>query len=214
MCAVVGPPEGRQPRDPRWAIALPEKLKAPPMSVDCVDLNVRSERNLLRDPRDGRLKRIGGPSSLVLFGVTGDLARKRSCLPCTTSPAAVCCRRVSRWWALAVVIGGTSGVTPLGRVLTLVVATCSGFEDEAIDAANEASCEHPCRIVVLADGGASDPNRLDAQIRMGADVGASEVIILRGYGEIAAEGESLVAGLLLPDAPIVVWWPRGTEERQ
>jgi glucose-6-phosphate 1-dehydrogenase len=47
------------------------------MSADCVDLSVRSERNPLRDPRDRRLKRIAGPSSLVLFGVTGDLARKK-----------------------------------------------------------------------------------------------------------------------------------------
>ena len=31
----------------------------------------------LRDPRDRRLNRIAGPSSLVLFGVTGDLARKK-----------------------------------------------------------------------------------------------------------------------------------------
>ncbi|QTF71337.1 glucose-6-phosphate dehydrogenase [Arthrobacter woluwensis] len=34
-------------------------------------------RNPLRDPRDRRLSRIAGPSSLVLFGVTGDLARKK-----------------------------------------------------------------------------------------------------------------------------------------
>ncbi|MHA7275708.1 glucose-6-phosphate dehydrogenase [Arthrobacter sp. HLT1-21] len=33
--------------------------------------------NPLRDPRDRRLSRIAGPSSLVLFGVTGDLARKK-----------------------------------------------------------------------------------------------------------------------------------------
>src|SRR5213080_5200166 len=33
--------------------------------------------NLLRDPRDKRLPRIAGPSSLVIFGVTGDLARKK-----------------------------------------------------------------------------------------------------------------------------------------
>jgi len=31
----------------------------------------------LRDPRDKRLPRIAGPSSLVIFGVTGDLARKK-----------------------------------------------------------------------------------------------------------------------------------------
>ncbi|UER54288.1 glucose-6-phosphate dehydrogenase [Kineosporiaceae bacterium SCSIO 59966] len=34
-------------------------------------------RNPLRDPRDKRLPRIAGPSSLVLFGVTGDLARSK-----------------------------------------------------------------------------------------------------------------------------------------
>lgn len=33
--------------------------------------------NPLRDPRDRRLPRIAGPSGLVLFGVTGDLSRKK-----------------------------------------------------------------------------------------------------------------------------------------
>ncbi|MET1133855.1 MAG: glucose-6-phosphate dehydrogenase [Aeromicrobium sp.] len=33
--------------------------------------------NPLRDPRDRRLPRIAGPCSVVLFGVTGDLARKK-----------------------------------------------------------------------------------------------------------------------------------------
>jgi glucose-6-phosphate 1-dehydrogenase len=34
-------------------------------------------RNLLRDPKDKRLPRIAGPCGLVIFGVTGDLARKK-----------------------------------------------------------------------------------------------------------------------------------------
>ncbi|MDJ0358493.1 glucose-6-phosphate dehydrogenase assembly protein OpcA [Paenarthrobacter sp. PH39-S1] len=101
------------------------------------------------------------------------------------------------------------GVTALGRVLTLVIITRSGLEEDAIEAANEASREHPCRIIVLADAGASAVTRLDAQIRVGGDAGASEVIVLRGSGELAAESESLVAALLLPDAPIVAWWPHG-----
>ncbi|MCB5274908.1 hypothetical protein BJG92_02446 [Arthrobacter sp. SO5] len=101
------------------------------------------------------------------------------------------------------------GVIALGRVLTLVVVTKSGLEEEAIEAANEASREHPCRIIVLADAGAKTPTRLDAQIRVGGDAGASEVVVLRGYGELAEESESLVAALLLPDAPIVAWWPHG-----
>jgi glucose-6-phosphate dehydrogenase assembly protein OpcA len=104
------------------------------------------------------------------------------------------------------------GVIALGRVLTLVVVTKSGLEEEAIEAANEASREHPCRIIVLADAGADAADRLDAQIRVGGDAGASEVIVLRGYGKLAHESESLVAALLLPDAPIVAWWPHGAPE--
>jgi len=101
------------------------------------------------------------------------------------------------------------GVIALGRVLTLVVLTRNGLEDEAIQAANEASREHPCRIIVLADAGAEAPDRLDAEIRVGGDAGASEVIVLRGYGRLSEESESLVSALLLPDAPIVAWWPHG-----
>ncbi|MHA7282948.1 glucose-6-phosphate dehydrogenase assembly protein OpcA [Arthrobacter sp. TMS2-4] len=101
------------------------------------------------------------------------------------------------------------GVVALGRVLTLVVITRSGYEEEAIDAANQASREHPCRIIVLAGESPDEPTRLDAQIRVGGDAGASEVVVLRGYGELSEENESLVAGLLLPDAPIVAWWPHG-----
>ena len=66
------------------------------------------------------------------------------------------------------------GVVALGRVLTLVVITRSGFEEDAIAAANMASREHPCRIIVLAAGSASESNRLDGEIRVGGDAGADE----------------------------------------
>jgi len=36
-----------------------------------------ARENPLRDPRDKRLQKIAGPCSLVIFGVTGDLARKK-----------------------------------------------------------------------------------------------------------------------------------------
>ncbi len=104
------------------------------------------------------------------------------------------------------------GVVTLGRVLTLVVDTQPDFVEEAIAAANEASREHPCRIIVLAEGSPADKTRLDAQIRVGGDAGASEVIVLSGHGELAGESESLVSALLLPDAPIVAWWPHGVPE--
>jgi glucose-6-phosphate dehydrogenase assembly protein OpcA len=36
--------------------------------------------------------------------------------------------------------------------------------------------------------------------------------VLRGYGELAHESDSIVAALLLPDAPIVAWRPHGAPE--
>ena len=40
-------------------------------------VEITSEFNPLRTPSDYRLNRIAGPSSLVIFGVTGDLSRKK-----------------------------------------------------------------------------------------------------------------------------------------
>lgn len=101
------------------------------------------------------------------------------------------------------------GAVALGRVLTLIISTDFKGIEPAIKAANEASREHPCRILVLADdkGGSKKAARLDAQIRVGGDAGASEVIVLRAYGEAASDPQGLVTGLLLPDAPVVAWWP-------
>ncbi|MBO9578615.1 MAG: glucose-6-phosphate dehydrogenase assembly protein OpcA [Microbacteriaceae bacterium] len=100
------------------------------------------------------------------------------------------------------------GAVALGRVLTLVISTDPSVEEVTIDAANAASREHPMRVIVLsrsADADAAAP-RLDAQIRIGGDAGASEVIVVRGKGDAGADEESIVTGLLLPDAPVVVWW--------
>ena len=100
------------------------------------------------------------------------------------------------------------GATTLGRVLTLVIVTDDGAKTEdAVDAANDASREHPCRVIVVARGARKAAPRLDAQIRVGGDAGASEVIVLRLYGELANEGASCVVPLLLPDTPVVAWWP-------
>ncbi len=40
-------------------------------------MSMTHHKNPLRDPRDRRLTRVAGPSSLVFFGVTGDLAQKK-----------------------------------------------------------------------------------------------------------------------------------------
>lgn len=101
----------------------------------------------------------------------------------------------------------TGGAIALGRVLTLVIVTDEHHAEEAIDAANQASREHPCRIIVIASANRRGADRMDAQIRVGGDAGASEVIVLRLYGKLAAHGESVVTPLLLADSPVVAWWP-------
>lgn len=100
------------------------------------------------------------------------------------------------------------GAIALGRVLTLIIVTTESDAEEAIDAANDASREHPCRVLVLATGDRDGEGSLDAQIRLGGDAGASEVVVLTMHGELIEHAETVVTPLLLPDAPIVAWWPQ------
>ncbi len=99
------------------------------------------------------------------------------------------------------------GALALGRVLTLVVVVEDTDAGNAIEVANQASRQHPCRIIVVIAGDRRGKNRLDAQIRLGGDAGASEIVVLRLYGALANHGPSVVVPLLLPDSPIVAWWP-------
>ncbi|MGL4173349.1 MAG: glucose-6-phosphate dehydrogenase assembly protein OpcA [Actinomycetota bacterium] len=99
------------------------------------------------------------------------------------------------------------GAVALGRVLTLVIVTDEDGAEEAIAAANDASREHPCRVIAVVQGSRRGSERIDAQIRVGGDAGASEVIVLRLYGQLAEHGNSVVTPLLLPDSPVVAWWP-------
>jgi len=99
------------------------------------------------------------------------------------------------------------GAVALGRVLTLVIEIDEEGAETAIATANEASKEHPSRIIALIRDPKAQAAGLDAEIRVGGDAGASEVIILRPKGEASTYPQSLVMGLLLPDAPVVAWWP-------
>ncbi|HEY5116493.1 MAG TPA: glucose-6-phosphate dehydrogenase assembly protein OpcA [Nakamurella sp.] len=104
------------------------------------------------------------------------------------------------------------GSIALGRVLTLVIVTGEAAPEDPIAAANAASFEHPCRVIVVALGSKRASPRLDAQIRVGGDAGASEVVVLRLYGQLVDHGASVVVPLLLADAPVVVWWPGDAPE--
>ncbi|PJM79025.1 glucose-6-phosphate dehydrogenase assembly protein OpcA [Bifidobacterium scaligerum] len=140
------------------------------------------------------------------------------------------------------------GESATGRVLTLLIATDDDNLEHALEVANSASREHPCRVIAIvpnreyrpADGangtagnepnaaevaaevaanrdnpavdltdGPTDPNdsNLDAQVRFGADAGAGEIIILRPRGGLINHPDTLVIPLLVPDAPVVAWWP-------
>lgn len=107
-----------------------------------------------------------------------------------------------------------AGANAFGRVLTLLVCVSSPEEvDEAISVAEAASYEHPCRVIVVVDGLAdADESRIDAEIRFGEDAGPSDVVALSPYGGAGVDLDSLVAPLLLPDTPVVAFWPHQAPE--
>jgi glucose-6-phosphate dehydrogenase assembly protein OpcA len=107
----------------------------------------------------------------------------------------------------------SGGAVALGRVLTLIIVTDDGPAEEQVRAANDASREHPCRIIAVVRGNRRGTSRLDAQVRVGGDAGASEVLVLRLWGPLVDHGDSVVVPFLLPDAPVVAWWP-GTPPEQ
>lgn len=101
------------------------------------------------------------------------------------------------------------GAITLGRVLTLVIAPdTEALLEDSIEAANAASREHPCRVIVVIPGDRlASEARLDAQLRVGRDAGSNEVVVLRLSGPLAGHASSVVMPFLLPDTPVVTWWP-------
>jgi glucose-6-phosphate dehydrogenase assembly protein OpcA len=104
------------------------------------------------------------------------------------------------------------GTPAVGMVLTLVIVTDEENAYDALKAANEASREHPSRTLLVIKRVSRTPRdraqaRLDAEVRVGADAGTGETVVLRLYGEVTDHAQSVVLPLLLPDAPVVVWWP-------
>ncbi|MFC9908308.1 glucose-6-phosphate dehydrogenase assembly protein OpcA [Streptomyces sp. NPDC059862] len=104
------------------------------------------------------------------------------------------------------------GTPAVGMVLTLVIVTDEENAYDALKAANDASHEHPSRTLVVIRRVSRSPrdrtkSRLDAEVRVGADAGTGETVVLRLYGDVADHAQSVVLPLLLPDAPVVVWWP-------
>ncbi|MGY5764478.1 6-phosphogluconolactonase [Brachybacterium sp. DNPG3] len=101
----------------------------------------------------------------------------------------------------------TFGATTIGRVLTLIIVATGDDIDAPLEAAVRASHEHPARVLVVDADPQAETAGLDAEIRVGRDAGAGEIVILRARGEIMSSLDTLIMPLLLPDAPIVTWWP-------
>ena len=93
-----------------------------------------------------------------------------------------------------------------GMVLTLIIVTDESAQYDAVRAANEAGREHPCRVLVVITRRPDSASRLDAEIRVG-ETSPGETLLLRMYGPLGQHADSVVAPLLMPDTPVVTWWP-------
>lgn len=102
------------------------------------------------------------------------------------------------------------GLLTLSRVATLVIVTEADALDDPIKAAVRASHEHPARIIVIIADPDAEHDQLDAELRVGSEAGAGEIIVLHANGRVTSGLDTLITPLLLPDAPIVTWWPYET----
>jgi glucose-6-phosphate dehydrogenase assembly protein OpcA len=95
-----------------------------------------------------------------------------------------------------------------GMGLNLIIVTDEATQYDAVRAATQAGREHPCRVLgVIARDAAAD-SRLDAEIRTGEGA-PGQTVLLRMYGPMGLHADSVVMPLLVPDIPVVTWWPRG-----
>jgi len=91
-------------------------------------------------------------------------------------------------------------------IMTMVIVVDDEDADDSMAVARGASQEHPARILGVVLGDKRGASQVDAQVGMGS--GASgERALIRLTGEVIKHAESVVLPLLLPDSPVVVWWP-------
>ena len=100
----------------------------------------------------------------------------------------------------------SAGSPAMGMVMTMVIVVPEDAAEEALAAAREASREHPSRRLGVIIGSARGPSRIDADIKAGAGT-TGERALIKLTGEVTRHPESVVLPLLLPDSPVVVWWP-------
>ncbi|MCX6407897.1 MAG: glucose-6-phosphate dehydrogenase assembly protein OpcA [Propionibacteriales bacterium] len=99
-----------------------------------------------------------------------------------------------------------SGSPAMDMVLTALVVTDDETVGESLRTAAALSREHPSRVIGIVLGDGRGHPRVDATVRVGENA-AGESILLRLSGPLTKHAESVVLPLLLPDSPVVVWWP-------
>ena len=65
--------------------------------------------------------------------------------------------------------------------------------------------EHPSRILLVVTAAGRHAS-LDAEVHIGEGT-PGEVVVIRMRGAVAAHPASVIRPLLLPDSPVVIWWP-------
>jgi len=99
-----------------------------------------------------------------------------------------------------------AGSPAMSMVMTLVIEVPEEDAEDALEAARAAAREHPARLLAVVIGPVKGPSSIVAEI--GTGVGAAgEHALIKLSGEVARHPESVVLPLLLPDSPVVVWWP-------
>ncbi|MGB3956107.1 MAG: glucose-6-phosphate dehydrogenase assembly protein OpcA [Brooklawnia sp.] len=96
------------------------------------------------------------------------------------------------------------GQASSGQVLTLVVNTPAEGALDATAEARQAASLHPSRMLIAIRGLANEAG-LNAEVASFSS--ATEIITLEFSGEVDEHAESVLLPLLLPELPVVIWWP-------
>ena len=99
-----------------------------------------------------------------------------------------------------------AGSPAMGMVMTLVIVVPDEDAEEALAAARQAAREHPSRLLAVVIGSGRGASTIHAEIRTGSGA-VGEMALIHLTGEVTTHPESVVLPLLLPDSPVVVWWP-------
>ena len=99
-----------------------------------------------------------------------------------------------------------AGSPAMGMVMTLVIVVPEDHAEAAMDAAREASHEHPARVLGVSLGDGRGAAHINAQVGTGHGW-TGETALIRLKGEVVKHAESVVLPLLLPDSPVAIWWP-------